>query len=332
MITVPVEQLKERIVQEAKLSVQEVEARIGKKMEELSGLISEEGAAHIVANELGVQIFSGSSKVNVGSLRVGMRNVEAIGKVIRKYGVTEFQTARGAGKVGSFVLGDETGSIRVAMWNAQADNFSKFNEGDVVKIVSGYVKDNNGSPELHMNDRSSVAVNPEGVSVDAKVNTAERRAGALRKSIAELKENEENAEILVTIVDVFEPRYFTVCEKCGKRAVESSGKYNCSVHGDVESALSYVVNAVGDDGSDTIRIVFWRNQAERLLGLNSDEILKFKDYPEQFSDVKHRLLGEMVRLVGRVNKNTMFDRLEFNAQLVFMNPDPAEEIKRLEQG
>jgi hypothetical protein len=27
----------------------------------------------------------------------------------------------------------------------------------------------------------------------------------------------------------------------------------------------------------------------------------------------------------------MFDRLEFSAQLVFMNPDPKEELQRLEQ-
>ena len=34
--------------------------------------------------------------------------------------------------------------------------------------------------------------------------------------------------------------------------------------------------------------------------------------------------------MGRVNKNVMFDRVEFVAQLVFADPDPEEEIKRLE--
>jgi hypothetical protein len=41
------------------------------------------------------------------------------------------------------------------------------------------------------------------------------------------------------------------------------------------------------------------------------------------------MLGNIIKLVGRVKKNDFFDRLEFTAQLVFPEPDPEEEIQRL---
>ncbi len=326
MNILPLDQIKEKIKQTSSLSDDEISERIKKKMEELSGLISEEGAAHIIANELGISLLSVNTLSKIGKLAPGMRGVDVVGKVVRRYEVRSFQTQRGSGKVGSFVLGDESGTVRAVLWNDMADKLQSFKEGDVLKISSSYVRENNGYRELHLNDHSSLIINPPG----EKVETAEQVA-AQRKTIKDLAETDDNVELLVTLVDVFDPRYFTVCPQCGKRALEGAEKvYSCSVHGAVTPQVSYVLNVIGDDGTDTIRIAFWRNQAERLLSQNSADILRYKDYPEQFQDVKHSLLGEMVKVVGRVTKNTMFDRLEFSAQLVFMNPDPKEELQRLE--
>ncbi|MBI4153211.1 hypothetical protein HY497_01690 [Candidatus Woesearchaeota archaeon] len=321
MIVLPLDKLKERIVKESGISIAELDGKIHEKMNELSGLISEEGATHIVANELGMQLLEGSAALKVADLKAGMRNVDVLGKLTRKFELRHFESARGPGKVASFVFGDETGVTRVVLWNDQADKLDELHEGDVLRISSGYARDNNGRLELHLNDRSGVEVNPEGVTVEV----AEKKFDeAIKKGIKDLQENDTNVELLVTLVDVFDPRYFTVCPECNKRAAEKEGSFSCAVHGTVTPAVSYVVNALGDDGTDTIRLVFWKNQAERLLGLSSSEILAFKDYPEQFQDVKHKLLGEVVKLVGRVTKNQMFDRLEFNAQLVFLNAQEAE--------
>ena len=62
-----------------------------------------------------------------------------------------------------------------------------------------------------------------------------------------------------------------------------------------------------------------------------NEILKYKDEPEKFDEVKTKLLGNIIKVIGRVNKNKMFDRPELIANMVFLNPDPEEEIKRLEE-
>jgi len=47
--------------------------------------------------------------------------------------------------------------------------------------------------------------------------------------------------------------------------------------------------------------------------------------------MKNELIGNMVKLVGRVNKNEMFDRLEFVSGLVYTDVNPEDEIKRLEK-
>jgi len=57
MIKIPYEEIILKINESTKMNSSEIEERIEKKMKQLAGLISKEGAAHIVANELGVKIF-----------------------------------------------------------------------------------------------------------------------------------------------------------------------------------------------------------------------------------------------------------------------------------
>ena len=86
-----------------------------------------------------------------------------------------------------------------------------------------------------------------------------------------------------------------------------------------------------DDGTETIRCVFFRNQVEKLLNLTQEQLLKFKNEPAEFEAVKNELLGTIVKLNGRTNKNTLFNRLEFITQQVDNNPNPEQELKRLNQ-
>ena len=65
--------------------------------------------------------------------------------------------------------------------------------------------------------------------------------------------------------------------------------------------------------------------------MSFEEILNYKDAPDKFDEVKTKLLGNIIKVSGRANKNQMFDRLEFITNLVFLNPDPEEEIKRLKE-
>jgi hypothetical protein len=152
----------------------------------------------------------------------------------------------------------------------------------------------------------------------------------VRKSLKDLTENDANVEILGTIVQVFNPTFFEVCPECKKRVRQKESGYVCEAHGAVAPAYSYVMNAVFDDGTENIRAVFFRNQAERLLNRSAEQMLAFRSSPDTFESLKTEVQGSVVKLQGRVTKNAMFDRLEFVANSVVTDVDPEAELKRLE--
>ncbi len=323
MVKIPKEMIIERIKEKTKLSDEQINSKIKNKLSQLSGLISEEGAAHIVANELGVKLYETPEKLQVKNILPGMRNVNLVGKVVRVFDIRHFETENRKGKVGSFILGDETGVIRVVAWNDKADLISNISPEDMIKIESAYARENNrGLRELHLGDRSNIIIDPKGVK---EIKTP----GTIRKTISELKDNEDNIELLGTIVQVFEPRFFEICPECGKRVRETEGEFHCDTHGNVEPNYSYVLNLFLDDGTDNIRVVLWRDQMQKIFDMEHAQLVEYKD--QSFEELKNDLLGRIVKFVGRTSKNEMFDRIEFIPQLVIRNPDPEEEVERIKK-
>jgi len=306
MYKIPLAEIKEKILETGKLDEMALNERIKAKINELSGLISEEGAAHIIANELGIKLVEKSEgKLKIKEIYAGMRNVTTIGRVTRKFPIAEFQKGEGKGKVCSLVLGDETGTIRVVFWNDKVNNTEMIKDNDILLVKDGYVRENRGGKEIHLNDRSTTEVNPEGETVGEVRQTSSFD----RKSIADLQ-GEEGAELMGTVVQVFDPRFF-------------NRKNN-------PAETSYVMNLVLDDSTGTIRTVLWEEQTNSLLKMKSEEVLGYREDAASFEDIKTELLGEQVKIVGRVKKNDMFERLEFHANLI-ERANPETEIKKLEE-
>jgi replication factor A1 len=251
--------------------------------------------------------------------------VETVGKVIQTYELREFNTNDRQGKVASMLIGDETGNIRAVMWGNQADNIRSIKPGAVVKIVNAYVRENNGYMEIHLNDKSQVIINPANETVELKQKLSPR------KQISELTESDAAAEILGTVVQIFDPKFFEVCPECSKRLKVENDVFLCQEHDKVIPDYSYVMNLIVDDGTENIRTVFFRDSMEKLLRMGKDRVMNYKKNPETFEEVKTDLLGTILKISGRVKKNLFFDRLEFVANDVNLNPDPEDEIKRLDE-
>lgn len=327
MYKVPLAEIKQKILASGKLGSDELELKLKAKINELSGLISEEGAAHIIANELGVEIVSTTQKkLKIKEIYAGMRSVTTVGKVMRKFEVREFAKEDRSGKVCSLVLGDETGTIRAVFWNDQVDLLKEVSEGDILLLKDGYVKENNNGKEVHLGKEGSIEVNPEGETI-----TAVREGSSYeRKKIDQLRDGEGSAEIMGTVVQVFDPRFFNVCSECNRKVTESMGTFSCVTHGEVKPSLSYVMNLIIDDGTGNIRSVLWKNQATHLLEKTEEQMAVYKENMSAFEEVKTDLLGEQLKLLGQVKKNDMFSRLEFNVQIV-SRAKPEEELARLEK-
>jgi len=331
MINMPYEDIVAKIKEESSIDDSELKSKIQKKMDQLSGLISKEGAAYIVANDLGVKLVQASGLVKIKNIVGEMKNVETAGKVMRIYDLVEFERNNKKGKVRNLMIADETGQMRVVAWHDQTELIDSFKDGDIIKITNGYVRMNQGQKEVHLNDRSKIQVNPSDIKIEGVAAPQPEVVKGERKTIKELAENEQNAEIFATIVQIYDPRFFEQCPKCRKRPIQRDDGYMCEEHGTVKPDFGYVVNAVLDDGSDSIRTVMFRQQMQQLFGKTDTELLAMKDSIEKFEQLKTDLLGEQVIIQGRVVKNSMFDRLEIIANKVEKNVDPDNEIKRLNE-
>ncbi|MBD3259079.1 DUF2240 family protein [Candidatus Woesearchaeota archaeon] len=323
MYKIPTEEIIKRLVANTDLSEEQVKEKIKAKMDELSGLISAEGAAHIIANELGVKLFQlGTGMLKIKDIVPGMKNVETAGKVTNIFEVREFDTGSRQGKVGNFIITDDTGSIRITLWNDMADKMSGLEKDQVVKIKGAYVRQNNvGFKELHLNDKSALVLNPPGIDIPDRVSE--------RKQIIDLTEDDQIVELMGHIVDVFRPAFFEVCPKCNTRVKQDdiTGNYNCKQHQQVEPVFAHVLNILLDDGTGTVRVTCWREQAERLL----PKIAEIRNDESIFEPEKAALLGEMIKVNGRIKKNPMSNQLELNAANIDTKPKPEKEIEKLEK-
>lgn len=322
MIRMPLGDIISRIKEKTNLSEEEILKKIEEKCTALSGLISKEGAGHIIANELGVKLLEGSGKIK--DLLPGMRT-DVLGRVAQIYEVRDFQRQDGStGKVGSFLIGDGTAMIRIVCWGDQADLLKQLTQGMPIKIVGGMVRENQrGYKEVHLNESSKMDLKPSEEIPENVIQTP-------RKTLKELQENDDVVEIIGTVVQVFDPKFFETCPQCGTRLKDVEGTWRCPEHGAVMPDYSYLVNVFLDDGTENMRIVLFRNQAERLLEKTKEQMIGYRTAPETFEPLKTDLLGEQFRFVGRPKKNTFFDRLEFIANQVF-KAKPEEELARLGQ-
>jgi replication factor A1 len=104
--------------------------------------------------ELDVDLEAGST---IDSLAMGQSDVTLDGVILDTEPVRTFDRDDGSeGRVGNLVIGDETGRLRVTLWDEQTEAVEAFEPGDTVEVVDGYVREREGSLELHVNDRSAV--------------------------------------------------------------------------------------------------------------------------------------------------------------------------------
>jgi len=129
------ELLIEKISKASGLETEEIEKRVEEKKSKLSGLISKEGAAQIIAAELGISFEDQDLKIS--ELMPGMRKVNVIGKIINLFPVREFEKNGVKGKVANFVIADETGNTRAVLWDINHITLiesGEIKEGDVIMI------------------------------------------------------------------------------------------------------------------------------------------------------------------------------------------------------
>jgi len=293
------QKLIEKIARASGLTTEEVDRKVEAKCAKLSGLISKEGSAQIVASELGISFDK--EKLKVSEVVTGMKKVNLVGKVIRLNPVREFKTKNNnPGKVLSMIIADDTGNIRTVLWDTNhiaLFESGKVKEGDFIEISNASIRND----ELHLSGFSDIKLSNEIINdIKTQVKIAEKKINDLKAG--------DNAMLRAVVVQMFEPKFFEVCPECSKKVIDGE----CAVHGKVISLKRALISIVLDDGSGNIRGVLF-NEQMNLLGINETDLTS----EELFSKKKEEIIGEEAFFSCSARNNNLFNTTE----LVINNVD-----------
>lgn len=328
MLKIPIKDVIKKIKDKTGLDEKLIERKIEEKIKEFSGFITKEGAACILANEFGIKLFkpTESNFLKIKNIIPGLKIVSFIGRVLRIYPVVEFEKNGKKGKVVSFLVGDGTGRIRVVFWDKNHISLiekNKLNEGDIIRITNCYVKEGIMGIEVHSSASSKIDINPE---LNIKIPPIEELWDVPQKIKIKNITEEGSYEIRGIIVNIFENNpFFNICPECGKKI---DGV--CEIHGNVKPKKSMFISTIFDDGTGIIRVVFFGKQAEKILGISSEEAFELseenKDFLYPIKSKKDEILGKEYKIEGRINKNEFSGEFEMIVKRITI-PNPINEAK-----
>jgi len=285
------QQLIEFISESSGVSIEDIKRRVEAKQAKLSGLISKEGAAQVIASELNINFEK--QLVKICHLVSGMRNINVFGKIIEMSPVREYNKNSRNGRIASFILADESGNIRTVLWDENHIELivkGEIVEGSLVEINNAGVR----NTELHLGSFSDIKIS------DKILNSVVTERVFLNKNISDFSFN-ENVSARAFIVNMFEPRFFEVCQVCRKKIVDNECIEHGKVIGEKRSLLSFVI----DDGTGSIRATVFSEVLEKIMEKNEIE------NSELFALKKQDFLGKELVIKGQVRRNSMFDNYDF---------------------
>ncbi|MDP3992305.1 MAG: DUF2240 family protein [Nanoarchaeota archaeon] len=289
------ERILEKISKASGIGKDEIERKVEAKRAKLSGLISKEGAAQVIASELGISFENERLKIN--ELLPGMRKVNTIGKVINLFPVRTFTTKKGEeSKVVNFWIADETANTKVVLWDTNHIGMieqGKIAVGTTIEISNGSMRDS----EIHLGSFSQIKLSEE-ILGDVKTEKVFRK-----KNIGEFKVG-ESTSARAFVLQVFEPRFFNVCPECNKKALQEGEAFSCLKHGKIIPEKRAVSTLVIDDGTESIKAVLFH---ESLLKMGFSQL----ENQEKFAEEKANFLGKEMIFTGNVRNNAFFNTPEF---------------------
>ena len=266
MIRAPFDQIIERISKSANLEKEEVLRRIGAKKARFSDLISDEGAAQIVAAELGVSFEKQKLKVN--DLMIGMKKISVTGKITEEPIIRTFKRQQQDAEVASFSIGDETSNIRVVLWDTNHIGLLKSGTikiGSTIEIKNADVRGTT-EREVHLNSFSELIKSEIDIPV-----VITKKESPIMKRISEVKTNEK-VNVRASILQMFNLSFFYVCPECNMKATFEGEKATCPKHGSIMPRKRAIKNMVIDDGSENIRATAFNELILKIFNLENESM------------------------------------------------------------
>lgn len=206
--------------------------RVKEKVESMGGLCDEPMAAMLVANELGFSDV-GRDSVKIENITAESGQVNFVARIVSVFDTKEFTRNDGTiGRVGNIIVGDETGRIRVTLWDNMADLIKdgKINIDQTLQI-SGYAKQGYSGVEVNVGNNGVLTESEEEINVAAS-----------NQEIKDIKDGMGDLNLAGKVLEISEIRTF-------QRKDGNYGK---------------VGNLLLGDATGTVRVTLWDDKTEFL--------------------------------------------------------------------
>ena len=129
--------------------------------------------------------------MTIKELRAGQGNVNVQGVITEVGEIRIFNKFGRELKVANAILKDDSGTIKLTLWNDESD---KYKEGDEIKIENGYVNEFQGEPQLTAGKFGKIVLLGEGSGAKAGDKSQSKISDDENSEEAPTEETEESEE------------------------------------------------------------------------------------------------------------------------------------------
>lgn len=246
------------------------------------------------------------------------KDIKVIARIIEVYDPREFERGDGSrGVVRNIEIADATGSIRLALWDDNAE--MPLEVDDPIKLENPRVLYNEDHLELGTTRNTSI-LDPSDEEIDSLPTPDELRETIYpQKEINALEDDDRNVRITGVFKDPSNNILLARCPSCGNRLEPNSENDDgavCSFCGDVIDEPNYLLMLSGrfEDDTGEVQITFFDNLVEELLKMDKEEIIR---HVEEEGETFEGKLDDLSGMTMEVIANVRFD--EYNEE-VRLNP------------
>jgi len=239
----------EKILVSSSKSRDELLKLIDEKKAKFSGLLTDDGAAFMIAKELGVELSSnGVSKLKLADLKTGETGLNLKLRLMHVFSPKKFEKNGKAGILCNAIVADDTKEMRLTFWRDDVKKLfdEKIERGAQIALSNVNVSSYNEQKQLSIGFGGTF--NKTDFSEPEIPQPKEKAV-----KIKELKENQNNVDLFAKVNRVY-----------GERSFESNGR------------SGKVINFEIADETKLIRAAAWNELVEYVTQLTPGEIIKIE--------------------------------------------------------
>ena len=190
-----------------------------------------------------------SKWTKIADLKTGLFNINVAGRVSHISDARTFNRSDGSsGRVASVLLEDETGTVRLSLWDDDVDLTNRMSIGTLIAVENGYTRESLGDVGLNRSRNGELIIEPEDVKV------WEVRMEDKITQIKDLREGDSNIYIRGRVLEAPQVR-------------------------DVETARgpATVASFRIDDNTGEARVSVWRDLVGQVENLNQGALVRIEN-------------------------------------------------------